>query len=112
MAQDDEQKGERANPTDESPSHKIDDVKDQSRSSTGGATGKVESAFRDTMQSYLDRMGIKFDMHGLEDNIVDKPLLACGIAVAACFIVAGGMSTSLGSTILGWAGRKAVRDLI
>jgi len=49
-------------------------------------------------------------MHGLEDNIVDKPLLACGIAAAAGFIMAGRMSTSLVLTILGLAGRKAARD--
>jgi hypothetical protein len=85
-------------------------AKDETAGGAKGTTKKVDNAFRDTLQSYLDRAGIKFDMRALEKNIVGKPLVAAGIAAAGGFVLGGGMATALGRAMLSLLGRKAARD--
>jgi hypothetical protein len=100
--------------TNEEPEDRSDNSESQAKDETAGrakgTTKNVENAFRDTLQSYLDRAGIKFDMRALEENIVGKPLVAAGIAAAGGFILGGGMATSLGKAMLSLVGRKAARD--
>jgi hypothetical protein len=88
----------------------IDEVpKDGEMNARNGIAGKADIAFRNTVQNYLDRAGIKLDLEHFESNIRQQPLIAAAIAAAAGFIFGGGAITRLGSALLALKGRKAVR---
>ena len=42
---------------------------DDSMTSEGGAATKADGAIRDTAQKYLDRSGIRVDLHQIEESI-------------------------------------------
>ena len=83
---------------------------DDSMTSEGGAATKADGAIRDTAQKYLDRSGIKVDLHRIEESIRERPLRAVAIAAAAGFVVGGGMVTRLGLLTLTLSGRQAARE--
>jgi 1,4-dihydroxy-2-naphthoyl-CoA synthase len=83
---------------------------DDSMTSEGGAATKADGAIRDTAQKYLDRSGIKVDLHRIEESIRERPLPAVAIAAAAGFVVGGGMVTRLGLLTLTLSGRQAARE--
>jgi 1,4-dihydroxy-2-naphthoyl-CoA synthase len=83
---------------------------DVSMTSEGGAARKADGAIRDTAQKYLDRSGIKVDLHQIEESIRERPLPAVAIAAAAGFVVGGGMVTRLGLLTLTLFGRQAARE--
>ena len=69
---------------------------------------KVDTAFRNMLQSSFDATGIKFDLRQVEDKIIAQPLASYGIAAAGGFIAGGGLATRLGWIMLALLGWRAV----
>jgi 1,4-dihydroxy-2-naphthoyl-CoA synthase len=87
------------------------DDKDFNQSTSKGDTvSHADRAIRDTAQKYLDRSGIKIDLRQIEKSIREQPVRSAAIAVAAGFVVGGGMVTRLGMAALALFGRQAARE--
>ena len=69
---------------------------------------KLDTAFRNMLQSSFDATGIKCDVRQVEDKIVAQPLASYGIALAGGFIAGGGLATRAGWITLALVGWRAV----
>ena len=69
---------------------------------------KLDTAFRNMLQSSFNATGIKCDLRQVEDKIVAQPLASYGIALASGLIVGGGLTTRAGWITLALLGWRAV----
>jgi hypothetical protein len=80
----------------------------RSDSSSSASEHETNRAFKDTLQTYMDQVGIKLDLRHIESTIRQSPLAMAAIATAAGFIVGGGLGTRSGSRMLGLLSRRTV----
>jgi hypothetical protein len=74
-------------------------------------TAETAAVIKAAGQRFLNNKGINLKIVDAERFFREKPLTSIGIAAAAGFIVAGGLTTRLGLAVLAIFGRKAGREL-
>ena len=83
---------------------------DETAAFLDSTVSKLDTAFRNMLQSSFDATGIKCDMRRMEDKIIAQPLASYGIAAAGGFIVGGGLATRIGWIMLALLGWRAVSN--
>jgi len=83
---------------------------DKSTNTIADAAKMAHNAVGETFHTYLKKIGVNLDLPQVEKSIRDKPLSAVGIAAAAGFVVAGGLTTRPAMAILLLFGRKAAEQ--
>jgi hypothetical protein len=102
-------------PSSDPPSTIPDPISAESTDETAPASldstvSKLDTAFRNMLQSSFDATGIKCDVRQVEDKIVAQPLASYGIALAGGFILGGGLATRIGWITLALLGWRAVSN--
>lgn len=76
--------------------------------SAAGAAKTAHKAVNETLDKYFAAVGL--DLEEIQERICEKPILYMVISAGIGFVAGGGMSSKLGLTVLGFAGRRAATE--